>query len=269
VVDVFASVCSVAGQSKQVRDSQMSPIATWMPWLIAGSTFSTGLLFYLGMRRRVLPIARVAETSETRPLKIISAKWGIGGDAYEDVTEIICKRAKPDAVNLPVEKGLLGDPFPNAVKHLIVKYSYAREWSVTINESERLVLPEKPGEEQATVFMRDAKEKLAKLRESTKENDLILTMTDTEYRQYIQTDQQFSGLPWSHRITIRQIHKVGQYAAGHFRSILSRNGFSDPSRMVEDLKSYGFIEERQGFVRISPTIAKFIDAILDKHPIMD
>jgi hypothetical protein len=42
--------------------------------------------------------ASVKPTSAEQPLAIIFAHWGIGGDAYKDVTNVVRDHAKPDSI---------------------------------------------------------------------------------------------------------------------------------------------------------------------------
>jgi hypothetical protein len=54
--------------------------------------------------------ASVKPTSAEQPLAIIFAHWGIGGDAYKDVTNVVRDHAKPDSIP-PRFNWLFGDPY--------------------------------------------------------------------------------------------------------------------------------------------------------------
>jgi diadenosine tetraphosphate (Ap4A) HIT family hydrolase len=74
-------------------------------------------------------------------LQILSAKWGIGGDAYKDVTDIVRKHAKADSIEIPAQIGLLQDPYPGSGKQLKVLYSFAEKHEAIVQEGHNLVLP--------------------------------------------------------------------------------------------------------------------------------
>jgi hypothetical protein len=229
-------------------------------WGIVLFIFSIALSaygFYLSMRsRKKTP----AQTPPPSPLTIISAHWGIGGNAYKDVTDIVRDHAKPDSVNLPASIGLFGDPYPNATKHLHVAYSVARRWEVTVKEGEHLRLPEKEGEEQTR---KDREARVAKAATLLTPNDrLIASLTEIEFNLYKSARSEFQLLPWSQKVALKRICDVGSIGVQELKVNLSRDGFSNPTLIIDDLVFKGFLERTHGgLLKPQATQAKWLEVL--------
>src|ERR1017187_6720409 len=169
----------------------VASIRNGIPWPVSIVIGLSGAVLFC------LLVALVWKPKGTTPtLSIISARWGIGGNAYKDVTEIVRSHTKPDSINIPASAGLFGDPYPNTPKQLRVVYVIARQWEVSIKESENLALPEKRGEEQGNPsrYEEGFNAKLAK----REEVDRILDrgISDTEYNLLIKLKAAFLSLRW-------------------------------------------------------------------------
>ncbi len=103
----------------------------WVFWLgptiYAVAIIAAAYLQYLGRNSKSAPTAG--------SVTIHSARYGIGGDAYKDVTDTVRKQVKAGVLNIPASNGLFGDPFPGAVKHLRVVFSTPTMREAKANEN--------------------------------------------------------------------------------------------------------------------------------------
>lgn len=198
------------------------------------------------------------------PLHILSAHWGIGGDASKDVTEIVRRHAKPDSINIPASVGLFGDPYSGSGKYLNVVYSFARRREITVPELVHLVLPEKEGEEQSKKALEARHAQLDALRRP--DDCLVAKISQTEWNLYTAMEKDFVALPWCQKLALRRIHILVNDSIEQFKIALTNDGFVDSAQIVDQLMCKGFLEQRNGILRIAASTAKFIDVILEKHP---
>ena len=206
------------------------------------------------------------------PLHIVSARWGIGGDAYKDVTEIVRSHAKPDSVSVPASAGLFGDPYPNTPKQLRVVYSFARQWEVSIKESETLTLPEKLGEEEGNPAQ--YRERLDALLAKEGEVDRILGsgISDTEYSLFVKVKAAFLALRLCDKVALCRICKAGTISSIELKISLTADGFERPEKSIEILLSKDLVEVPgagtgigSGMIRARDP--KWVDALLSDNPI--
>jgi len=69
-----------------------------------------------------------------------------------------------------------------------------------------------------------------------------------------------------HAVTALIVQLVN-ISAEQFRQALDGHGFADSDRIMRSLRDRGFIEVRNGMITPAISTAKFIDAILQKHPV--
>jgi hypothetical protein len=193
------------------------------------------------------------------PLTIISARWGIGGSAYTDVTDIVRAHAGPDSIDIPASIGLLGDPYQGTPKRLVVAYSFARRWEVTINESENLVLPEPRGKEQGNPDLRRAKLDTA----MNAVDKVLLGVSQTEYNLFMQFKRDFLALRWCNRVALKRICD-GTTSSLALGLGLVADGVADPDKIVGQLIGAGFVENNLGALR--PKEPRWLDALLHDNP---
>jgi hypothetical protein len=154
--------------------------------------------------RPVLPeMDDLKSDSSVTPLVILSAKWGIGGDAFKDVTEIVRAHAKSDSINIPVSIGVLHDPYPHVAKRLKVEYSFARKWWVDIPEGQNLILPETIGQEQATIETERARQRVQQIKQIT----ASAATSATEDRVYNRLRNDFDSLSWAQKLALLCIYR--------------------------------------------------------------
>lgn len=211
---------------------------------------------------------RTISPSISHPLSIISARWGIGGDAYKDVTKIVREHAKPDSVNIPVSKGLFGDPYPNTLKRLTVVYSIARarEWEITVEESQTLRLPEKEGEEQSRKELERMQARLHALQGGAEDAILSSGISDAEYNLFMKLKGVFNSLRWCEKVALERICELGTVASRDLQIRLGADGFGDPAKIVGQLIYKGLVDETvAGMLR--PKDARWIDALLKDNPV--
>jgi hypothetical protein len=242
----------------------------WMVGVVALAVVSAGVLNVIAARSRNgsrLP-KTPAEARGVASFAIVSAKWGIGGNAHKDVTDIVRSYVKADSVSLPVSKSIFGDPYPGEEKVLTVVYSVARQWEVRHKESDNLVLPEKDGEEQSRKEMEARHTQLAKIQASIQSpgEALLATLTETEYRLFLSTEYQFKTLNYRSQLAARRIHQKASVPVSEFRERWETDGFGDCADVIAELIKKSFIEQRQFAYHISPQMARFIDAIIDRNP---
>jgi len=199
--------------------------------------------------------------SSEQPLIILSARWGIGGDAYKDVTDIVRNNAKLDSVNLPASIGLFGDPYPNVPKHLNVAYLIGRRWDVSVPEEGHLILPEKEGEEQARKEQEQRRARLAALR-----REVSLSQAETRTYNALKTD--FDAMPWAEKWALRLIYQKPLIHFNYLEVEMRNYGFG------RDLRNDILVPllSRAMFVKVSdvqdierhPLNAKTIEELLAK-----
>ncbi|MGD1098138.1 MAG: hypothetical protein ABSB35_39890 [Bryobacteraceae bacterium] len=246
------SIWTALGFDHYTRTSRQSgALSLAIPW-----TLVVILVAVLYLSRK-----RIATTSigEVGPLTILSARWGIGGDAYKDVTGIIRSHAKPGSVNLPASIGLLGDPYPHTVKRLIVEYSFARNWSVDIKENEALSLPEKDGQEQARVEMDKLKARLASItRGAGNPNRSYL-----EAQAFTQLSEEFAALSWVKKVAIKLLVFHGIADEITLRHVLSNLGLGPEAyiltNLISDLRTCNLLEYKTDNGALKPNPARLKD----------
>lgn len=246
------------------------PGANYVP--IAGNIIGTGLLVILllvaiyvnvrdARRNRGIPGPRPA-IQEVNPLVIVFARWGIGGSAYKDVTEIVRQHATSDGVSLPASIGVFGDPYPGAVKHLRVAYSVPRKWEVEVKENDYIKLPEKEGEEQARKWFESAKKTLAEMQRP--EDKLMAGMSESEFNLFQLFRSDFTALPWCEKIALKRVCSITYCRESEMLSGLDGDGFKDPSTMIDHLALKGFLERtHDGLLKPQASKAKWIDVLFE------
>jgi hypothetical protein len=156
--------------------------------------------FSIGMSIYGLYLSNLRKKQMSGPLVIRSAKWGIGGDAFKDVTDIVRAHAKPDSINLPASIGVFGDPYEGNPKRLRVRYSFARIHEIEVWEGKgnSLVLPEQEGQEQDRVETEKAKARLAAITRGADDP----RRTPLEARAYRELDNQFKNMNWAQKVAM-------------------------------------------------------------------
>ncbi|MGB9458271.1 MAG: hypothetical protein WCB12_19645 [Bryobacteraceae bacterium] len=200
------------------------------------------------------------------PLSIISARWGIGGDAYRDVTDVVRQHAKPDSIRLPASRDLFGNPYPKADKHVLqVAYSLTviERWEVNVKEGDVLTLPEKRGEEQGTKGAERRKAHLDSLQDA-KDKILDSGISEAEYNLYIKLGDDFKKLRLCDKLALKRICDAGITTSLALRLGLSADGFADPDKIVGQLIGAGFIEDNMGALR--PKEPRWLGALLQDNP---
>ena len=199
-----------------------------------------------------------------RRLRIVSAYWGIGGDARVDVTNKIQAHAQPDSINVPASIGILGDPYPGAVKSLTVTYSIDRQWEITVPENGYLLLPEKEGEEQSR---KSAERMRAQLDKALSAVDIALDgASQLEYNLFIGAKGRFLSLRWCERLALKRLCDAGSMARVDLEHGLGSDCFESPDRIVAQLIRSDLVEETAGG-RLRPKDVKWTDALLKDNPI--
>jgi len=61
---------------------------------------------------------------------IISAKWGVGGNEYRDVTDLLRGYLSAGVRDLRAANEFFVDHYPNRFKHLVVEYSHPRSKTI-------------------------------------------------------------------------------------------------------------------------------------------
>lgn len=178
---------------------------------------------------------------------IISARWGIGGDANKDVTEIVRAYAVSGSVKIPASIGIFRDPYPQVTKKLTVVYSVARQWEVSVKESDNLVLPEPHGQEQGNL--------VGAL--------FVGGLTDAESKSLGIYKSKFDSLPWPAKIALGKICKFGISSSTALQIELGPDGFgfADPKKTVSRLQGDGFVEDDVAG-NLTPKNPKLIGAIV-------
>lgn len=233
------------------------------PWLIAATLLTFGIVM-LGWDilarayQNKKPLLDEANTlSEDRTLVIVSARWGIGGDAYQDVTNVVRRNAKLDSLNMPASIGLLGDPYERAPKHLRIVYLVGRRWEISVPEWQTAVLPEKDGEEQQRkeeeLLHKDLDSKRAYVKKLQQETQL--SAADTRTHNALKSE--FDAMPWAQKLTLHAIY---------------RSPGMDLGSLVRNIEGYGFGQDAQNDIVI-PLIdqSRFVDAKdrrhIERHPL--
>lgn len=201
-----------------------------------------------------------------QPLIIARARWGIGGDAYKDVTDIVRNHAQPDSLHIPASVGLFGDPYPGAAKELRVTYLIARQWEVLVPDGKTLILPEKEGEEQSRKEMQVMRAKLDALRGGAMDALLASGISDAEYASFMRIKQRFLSLRLCDKVALKRLCDAGEMSSRDLQISLSSAGFADPAKSVGQLIYDGLVEEIVGG-RLRPKEARCIDALLKDNPI--
>lgn len=196
---------------------------------------------------------------------ITSATWGIGGTACKDVTDVLRQNIVNGKIDVPVSKSLLGDPFQNEAKKLLVMYSVSRSrnfW-IQLDEGKILQLPEKEGEEYSVKLGRDARQRLDTL--LTAKDKVLDGVSDIEYKVFLSLERSFKNLPLSEKIALQRICEYGTLSSKALQSGMYSDGFSDPSLVIEQLLQKGFIEDNFGTLRAKDP--KWIEVLQKENPI--
>lgn len=202
------------------------------------------------------------QITELRPgqhsIAVISARWGIGGDAYHDVTSLVRQNVKDESVNLPASIGLFGDPYPKARKRLLVRYLVTRtkEWEVTVEEGETVKLPEKEGEEQSTKFLEHAKMRLKALQ--SPKDKLLADISEAEYKVFLNFEGNFNSLRWCEKIALKKLCEAGSLTMENFEAMLDSQGFADPRKIVGNLAVKSLVD---GGGTLWPKEPKWLDIL--------
>ncbi|MGD0669328.1 MAG: hypothetical protein ABSB23_17355 [Bryobacteraceae bacterium] len=193
------------------------------------------------------------------PLRIIFAKWGIGGDAYRDVTEIVRRHCKPDAVNVPASVGLLGDPYPGAPKQLNVMYSFARVHWVEVKENAPLSLPEEEGKEYSRIETEKSRTRLATAtRGASDPNRSYL-----ESKAYTELSDEFFRLSWAKKVALKILIYHGIIDEANLRLVMKGLGFGPDDwisiEIIRGLRNCNLLEYKPESGSLRPNPARLRD----------
>lgn len=117
--------------------------------LLDASIYAFFILFTFGAILSVIVLSRKKLPNEPSHdprgpiLTVRDARYGIGGQSYQDVTALLRKYIKLNKINIPVSNDTFkSDPYPGVVKHVAVSYIYGvPQMRVMKREGEQLVLP--------------------------------------------------------------------------------------------------------------------------------
>lgn len=133
-------------------------------------------------------------------LKIISADY-----CGKDVTKIVQSQLINNIVTFKVSNGLFGDPKPNIVKYLTVKYEHDNSINeTTVRENNILILPEQPKNEKLGIFYTNnhvpdqfLAESLFSIQKAAKKNNVTVLTSSWEKIK----DNPFSNILSNYRIS--------------------------------------------------------------------
>jgi hypothetical protein len=228
-----------------------------MPLWVALITALVYLVGFIAITTTLILKAYRRESDPPGRLRIISAKWG-GSGAFTDVTQTVRENAKPDSAKIPVEVSRFGDPCSGKHKVLHLRYSYDREFAVSVAEGDVLTLPEPIGEEQSNPAKKPPDpDEIEKLRNSG--------MSPTARALFERLHQDYRGAPWSQKIALKRLCEAGGMSNNALIQRLQSDGFSDAVKVIGQLEYVGFTETSVGG-NISPRYPEWIDAILKSDP---
>jgi hypothetical protein len=171
------------------------------------------------------------ETTETGRLKIISARYGIGGEAYKPVTEQLCKIAKPDSLHFsggPQSYNALfwPDPYPNLRKHLKAVYSFTSE--ATFDEDTEIILPilDVPKEHSPKVDALPSPQ-----------------MSQGEYKMSNNARGVFENLPPAQKVLVKRIYESPGLQVAPLIAGLEAQGFADPGAVLNAVLQTELVEK--------------------------
>jgi len=72
---------------------------------------------------------------------------------------------------------------------------------------------------------------------------------------------------WSQKVALKRICQMTSHPVEQFKEALDGHGFVNSQGIIDTLKRRGFVEVRNGPLMPDISAAKYIDAILQKHPI--
>jgi hypothetical protein len=193
------------------------------------------------------------------PLRIVSAKWGIDGDAYKDVTDIVRGHCKPGSVNIPASVGLLGNPYPGAVKRLVVTYSFARERWVEVQENKLLSLPETEGQEYSRLETEKARARLAAMTHGASDPN----RSYLEAKAYTELSDEFLRLSWAMKVALKILIYHGIIDEGSLKRVMKGLGFGPEDwisiEIIRGLRNCNLLEYRPESGTLRPNPARLRD----------